>query len=233
MKEIIIKNIASYTIPFQDVTMLNVNLEYPAIICKHIHKQCKNKVFNAYYRKRVVELSDYALKKLYPSATKEYEFRLEEEFPFNPYFLESNYVVKYLNYPIISLYMDKYEFTGGAHGMTFRDSQTWNLTYGKKLSLSQLFKKNYSFKKNILAEIKKQAHRREESKADIYFDQLDESIERYFDSKNFYLTKQGIVIYYPLYTIAPYSEGIQEFLIPYKMFKGNTLYRLGKTIWDK
>ena len=233
MKEIIVKNVASYSIPFQDIIMLNVDLEYPAIICKHMHKQCKDKTFNTYYKKRILELSDYSIKKLYPSATQEYEFRLEEDFPFSPYFLENNYLVKYLNYPIISLYMDKYEFTGGAHGMTFRDSQTWNLNYGKRLTLSQLFKKNYSYKKVILQEIKKQAHEREDSKADIYFDHLDESIERYYDPKNYYLTDKGIVIYYPLYTIAPYSEGIQEFVIPYSMFNGNILYEIGKSIWDK
>jgi hypothetical protein len=32
---------------------------------------------------------------------------------------------------------------------------------------------------------------------------------------NFYLTKEGVVIYFQQYDIAPYSSGLPTFVIPY------------------
>jgi hypothetical protein len=39
---------------------------------------------------------------------------------------------------IISLWFDRYEFTGGAHGNTVRTAQTWNLQSCVTLKLSEL-----------------------------------------------------------------------------------------------
>ena len=40
-------------------------------------------------------------------------------------------------------------------------------------------------------------------------------LRRSFDPERFYLTPEGIAVFFPLYAIAPYAEGIPVFLIPY------------------
>jgi hypothetical protein len=50
---------------------------------------------------------------------------------------------------------------------------------------------------------------------DIYFDNYEELVEQTFNENSFYFTPEGVVIYFQLYHIAPYSSGIREFLLPY------------------
>ena len=64
---------------------------------------------------------------------------------------------------------------------------------------------------DILASVVQEIRRSEEG---IYFEDAEMLAVRNFDPKNFYLTKEGVTVFYPLYTIAPYSSGIREFLIP-------------------
>ena len=47
------------------------------------------------------------------------------------------------------------------------------------------------------------------------FDDYPELLRSTFQAGNFYLTPEGIVIYYQQYDIAPYSSGITEFLLPF------------------
>ncbi|MEG0857864.1 MAG: RsiV family protein [Terrisporobacter sp.] len=58
------------------------------------------------------------------------------------------------------------------------------------------------------------------------YDDIDANKDLYFTDKNgfkgidenqtFYLNKNGIVIYFSLYEIAPYYVGIPKFIIPYE-----------------
>lgn len=115
---------------------------------------------------------------------------------------------------IISLYMDYYQYTGGAHGLTTRISYNFDLKTGNKIKLNNIFKEGYDYKAVIDKEINRQ---------------IDEHPEYYFSDKNafkgiktnqeFYLTDKGIVIYFQQYEIAPYSSGIREFRIPFSLFK--------------
>lgn len=47
-------------------------------------------------------------------------------------------------------------------------------------------------------------------------------LPRSFDPERFYLTEAGPVIYFPLYSIAPYAEGIPAFSLAIPGQKENT-----------
>jgi hypothetical protein len=119
--------------------------------------------------------------------------------------------VTYTNSGLISLYFDKYEYTGGAHGTTERDSQTYNLLKYSLVRLNQVITCPPDFKNYILGEVRRQI----EQDKSVYFENYAELTAETFNPNNFYLTPQGVVVYYQQYDIAPYTSGIREFLIPY------------------
>jgi hypothetical protein len=124
-----------------------------------------------------------------------------------------NFEVTYNENCALSLYFDRYIFTGGAHGTTERFSQSWELAGGgNRLSLSELFKKDFDdmgyIKKKVIEEIKKDK--------EIYFDDFEQNVNDTLSKENFYITPKALAIYFQQYAIAPYSSGTPVFLIPYE-----------------
>lgn len=207
---------------FGRTLMVNVNLEFPAMVG---HDMAAVR-FNHYNRQKAQKSYNYARIKLFPQAVKQYQFSKSQDYPFNAYELMQVYEVTYCTKPIVSLFFDLYEYTGGAHGNTIRTGNTWDLKKGNLLILNDLFMKDYDYNKVILKTIEAEARRRQISGKADYFEDLPQNLVKFYDEKNFYLTEGGIAIFYPLYTIAPYAVGIQVFIIPYLLFGNNLKIKL-------
>lgn len=208
----------------QGVMMVNVDISYPSIDGE-VSKQCVRRV-NEYYGREAQSQRRYAKETLYDSAVSDWKFSKEKGYPFNPYELMQVYDVTYNAIPVLSLYYDVYQYTGGAHGMTDRTGNSWDLTRCKLLSMKDLFRRGYDWRAQIYKYIDAEALRRQTSGEAQYFDGLTENIRKYFDEKNFYLSCQGLEVFYPLYSIAPYYVGIQVFTVPWGMFGNNLSYPL-------
>ncbi|HAN20109.1 MAG: hypothetical protein A2Y15_05450 [Clostridiales bacterium GWF2_36_10] len=189
--------------------LLSYKIEYPEFVST-VYKQSLARI-NMFYKTKAMEYKKYCETKLLSAAQEQYKSDIENNFPIRTYEAVLTYELTYSISCIISLYFDKYEYTGGAHGTTARDSQTFNLQKGYMLSLSQLINCSPNYKTFILEEVKKQI----EQDTSIYFDDYDKLIVDTFNKNNFYCTPQGIIFYYQHYDIAPYSSGIREFLIYY------------------
>ena len=144
-------------------------------------------------------------------AVEQYKDAILNNFPVRIFEAMSVFVATYLCGCIISLYTDRYEYTGGAHGNTLRESQTWDLSQCGVTDLATLVQCPPDFKTYTLAAVQDQI----ENEPDIYFDNYQELITQTFNEDSFYVNKKGIVVYYQQYDIAPYSSGIREFLLPY------------------
>ncbi|WP_170272193.1 DUF3298 and DUF4163 domain-containing protein [Clostridium tarantellae] len=141
--------------------------------------------------------------------------------PWIPFILNTTYNEAYNNKNILSLVIDYYQYTGGAHGLTTRISYNFYLNEEKKLMLKDIFKDNYDYKDFIDNFIKKE---------------IEKSPKEYFnngkkftgvkENTDFYISEKELVVYFQLYEIAPYSSGIREFKIPYKLLKDNLKYEL-------
>lgn len=193
----------------EGVTVLTYKIEYPVFQASR-YQLCLA-VVNNYYKTRALEYQNYVKQELYPQAIEQYENAVANGFPVIAYEVLTQSRLTYNHACVISLYTDKYEFTGGAHGNTVRSSQTWNLQGCRRLRLGELFGCGLNPKQYILEFAKKQV----EKEPDIYFENYEELLKENFNEKNFYCTQRGIVFYYQQYDIAPYSSGIREFLIPY------------------
>jgi len=67
---------------------------------------------------------------------KEYSEQAEEHgIPTIPYTAVTTYKVTCIKGDLLSLYIDYYQYTGGAHGITFRKAYNIDLTNGNKLTL--------------------------------------------------------------------------------------------------
>ncbi|WP_068502876.1 PdaC/SigV domain-containing protein [Paenibacillus kribbensis] len=121
-----------------------------------------------------------------------------------PYEFGNDFAIAYNKDGILSVIMQDYSYTGGAHGMTARKGYTFSLADGKLLQLSDVLKANPNYKKFLNADLKK--------KVDAL--QGGEGFDKFKELKadqNFYVTNSGVTIVFDLYEYAPYAYGIPEF----------------------
>ena len=53
-----------------------------------------------------------------------------------------------------------------------------------------------------------------------------QDLRRRFNSQNYYLTQEGLTVFFPMYAIAPSAEGIPAFTIPYAQLGEGAFTRL-------
>ena len=123
------------------------------------------------------------------------------------------------NSDIISFYIDYYQFTGGAHGITNRVAYNIDLVTGNELQLKDIFKSDFPYKDVLNKEINRQISK----DPDRYFPGKD-GFNGISDNQTFYIKNGNIVVYFGLYEIAPYASGISEFVIPNKLIQSNVNY---------
>ncbi|NMB12561.1 MAG: DUF3298 and DUF4163 domain-containing protein [Firmicutes bacterium] len=127
-----------------------------------------------------------------------------------PFSVGVDYKVAYLDEGFVSIPIVYYSYTGGAHGFHYQESTNVNLQTGKDVIFQDLFVPGYDYSQTIEDEVLRQM----QMDPLTYFDAtMAES--RITGDHPFYVTAQGIVVYYGLYEVAPYSSGIREFTIPF------------------
>lgn len=117
------------------------------------------------------------------------------------------------NEDVLSTYLTNYNYTGGAHGMTYLSPFTVNLKTGECYStLGSLFTEPEAGKKQITEKILAQI----KENPDEYFPEAQETVQEKNGDFHFYLEGDDLVVYFDLYDIAPYVAGIQYFRFPLK-----------------
>lgn len=134
-----------------------------------------------------------------------------EGYPIRPYQLCTRYKQCCLNDKVLSLYVDYYQYTGGAHGITERRAYNVDLKTGELLPLAELFEPGYDYKAVIDQEIRRQIALEPEA----YFEG-DMGFKGINKEQGYYLDGENLVIYFNQYEIAPYAGGIREFKIPFE-----------------
>ncbi len=142
---------------------------------------------------------------------------------FTAYAFEMAYNVRYNNNGILCISLDSYVYTGGAHGNPITDVLTFDLTTGNTLNLSDLISAdNETFSSYVADEFQKMY----DESPDEYWVEAPDQVRNEspsLDEKNYYLTDEGIVVFYYPYELASYARYFVEILIPYSgnewMFK--------------
>lgn len=194
--------------------ILSYDIQYPQFTSDK-YKSFINKL-NIYYKADASLYQKFHVLKLYQMAVDNYEYAKQNGYPIRKYEVVAHYELTFNQDCVISLYYDRYEYTGGAHGMTNRSADTWSLDKGRRMQLSEFFPGQDNYKELIIESIKNQIREQIVMGNNYYFDDYEKLVEENFNTRNFYLVPEGIIIYFQLYEIAPYSSGIMTFLIPFE-----------------
>lgn len=190
---------------YDDTMVLKYYIEYP-VIDSSLYKIDK---FNDYNESNALKFRNFIEEKLYSEAINFYKDLKSNNQPVRFYEIVRKVYYTFSRGKIVSLYLDSYIYTGGAHGETKRVSQTWNLVDGAMIELCY-FSNNCYFLTNIFKQILTQINKNKV----YYFDDPCKLILDNFKPENYYLDSNGnIIIFFNQYDIAPYSTGIPTFSI--------------------
>lgn len=199
---------------YKDTMVLRYKINFPQFRSSHFVTGITR--INAYCRRKTVQYQRYLERDLYAMAVREYEYSMANGFPVRAFEAQLDYTVTYSRNCGLSLYFDRYQFTGGAHGSTIRDSRTWNIRTGRRIFLRELFPYSVDYQEYLIQTINRQIAGQIASGNNIYFENYEQLTAKTFQPESFYLTPDGLAIYYQQYDIAPYSSGIPVFIINYE-----------------
>lgn len=202
------------SLSYDNKTMLTLLINYPKIRLRQ-NRAAQDEI-NRQIQSQVKGFYDHATGELYMQAVGYYKDTMKTGFPFHTYEAVMKYEITYNMNCYLSIYCDQYEFTGGAHGSTVRESDTWNLINGETLLLSSVFPSGANYNELLAGQIIGQAEEQMKQNTNIYFENYRELILQTFNEKNYYLTLPGVAFYFQQYDIAPYASGIVIFIITYE-----------------
>lgn len=186
----------------EEVEKADVSIEIPVV------KGLKN----PQYEKELNNIIKTSVEKDLEEFKKDVEELIELEVEWESQLL-TKYEVKSKS-DILSIIVDNYVFTGGAHGQSRKDYYNIDLNNNKLLKLGDLFIENSDYKTIINGEINKEIEKQILEEAKSYFKEDDQfvTIEANHD---FYIDKKGdLVITFQPYEITPWYMGHPEFKIP-------------------
>jgi len=197
---------------YKGMTVLIYTIQYPRFEGNEFQTTLEK--LNQYYHENAMAYANYCDQELYKNAVAQYEQAQAQinRFPMPPYEAMQTFTLQYAQECALSLYFDRYEYLGGAHGNTVRSADTWSLSFGKRSDLKAFF----PFMKQPEAYILEEINRQIAENADQYFPSYTKLTDEYFNPDSFYVTAKGIVVFYQLYEIAPYVMGIPSFTINYE-----------------
>jgi len=182
----------------KDTCML-VNLRIP------VFNGIKDKKVEARLNKSIESELTKNYQTLYKEAVSFHKASLKDKnLHFLQYEVSSNFKVRFSGKNLISLSMDTYEFTGGAHGNPGVTCYNIDTKTGKLILLKNLFKSDVDYKTLLNTEI---AAKIKELNSDVY------TFESITDNQAFYIKDGKLYIVFQSYEIAPYSEGRPTFSI--------------------
>ena len=125
--------------------------------------------------------------------------------------------VQYNENNILTLRIEKYVFTGGAHGILMTEYIAISTSQKKKLSLDDIFIRSYDDELNTLLDNKLRKLNGLKPEEDLV--EAGFFVDKIEHNDNFYVNNDGIGFYYNVYSIAPYSTGTTELFIPFDELK--------------
>ena len=191
----------------EDYEALKVDMVFP-LVQGMKDKQVEEKI------NQTIQKDVHNFKEMLQTESEKYlQGAKEEGWEIRKYEAFTDYTIHYQKDDLLSLSVFYYSYTLGAHGHTLQRAYNFNLVNGEEILLSDILKE----KKDYIDIINQEIIRQIELNPQEYFS--DWSVfQSISEEQPFYLIEDGIVVYFGLYEIAPYSSGIRYFKIPYSLF---------------
>lgn len=168
---------------------------------------------NRYYRRFALSFLKYCEAELYPRAAALCREKMAVSAPWSVSRAALSYTVTYESEAFLSLYTDAAEEALPPR-QVLRRADTWELSTALPLPLAALFAGG-TWKKALRRRFRAEARERTEAGRSEFYPDYRRSLRSCFSSRNFYLTADGIRLFYQMRSVAPAREGVVEFFIPY------------------
>lgn len=129
--------------------------------------------------------------------------------------VEDNFQSELLGNMLIIVQLGYDYYFGAAHGMPIKNYYHIDLSNGQIYSLKDLFLDHADYVSAMNKMISQRMKEEQQQENSMYFDDFSTIAKDQF----FHLTKDGMVIYFYPYDIAPYAAGFPEFKISYQDLK--------------
>lgn len=152
---------------------------------------------------------------LFPQACQALADAKETGSPFTPWKAELDYTVTLWRPPLLSLRLDAMESGQAPRPLHIRTGETWDCACGYPRTLRSFYPaKAHRWRKSLMDALRSQAAERLASGESLLDPDCAQVMERAFDPERFYLTEEGLSVFYPLYVLGAYAEGIPVFTVP-------------------
>lgn len=149
----------------------------------------------------------------------------EEETSYMSYVQSLGYTTELFQDGLLSLVIQSYSYTGGAHGLPWMTALTIDLPEGERLTLGDFVKTDslkpfmQQVRRVLLDEWNDALFEAAKTELEGFVEDTspltDDQREAFSNLEDFYLTPTGFVFYWNVYDIAPYAAGQQTVFIPY------------------
>lgn len=136
-------------------------------------------------------------------------FKNDFEAEATPWEVIINSEVVFQSMYVITIAVDSYTFTGGAHGNSVITLLNFDPETGNLYTQDEIFKKSSDLKALVEKSFKMETASKSNTSEDYFFG------EDFKLPENVGFNEEGIIFLYNTYEIASYAQGITEFTIPY------------------
>lgn len=136
-------------------------------------------------------------------------FKNDFEAEATPWEVIINSEVVFQSMYVITIAVDSYTFTGGAHGNSVITLLNFNPETGNLYTQDEIFKKSSDLRALVEKSFKMETASKNNTSEDYFFG------EDFKLPENVGFNEEGIIFLYNTYEIASYAQGITEFTIPY------------------
>ena len=122
---------------YDKVPILDYKIQYPHFF-SHKYQRNLTKI-NNYYSSEAIKIQRECTYNYFETGVENYKYSIQSK---NPYRMSKVFYIPTIAYNkncAISLYYDNYISLGGSHGITIRNSDTWDIQNGEFIQLCQLF----------------------------------------------------------------------------------------------
>ena len=140
------------------------------------------------------------------------EFKNDFEADATPWEVNINGEVVFQSPSVITVSVDSYTYTGGAHGNGVVTLLNFNPETGDLYTQDELYKKSPEFMKLVEDYFKTEIDKKGNDNPKDYFFGEDFKLP-----ENIGFNEEGVVFLYNTYEMASYAQGITEFVIPYSV----------------
>ena len=117
---------------------------------------------------------------------------------------------------LLSLHTDLRELGTEPVPHLCRWGDTWDLSHGFLQPLSARYPPGAPWKRLALKAALEAGERRQRAGAVRYREGWQKALRKSFDPRSYYLTEEGLALFWPQYALSPGSDGISALLLPYQ-----------------